>query len=72
VPGARQFKTPSLRQVRRTAPYMHDGSLATLRDVVDHYAGGFEPRPSLASSVRRDLTLTEAETAALVAFLEAL
>ncbi|MEM7475386.1 MAG: cytochrome c peroxidase, partial [Planctomycetota bacterium] len=39
-----KFKTPSLRDVRKTAPYMHDGSLATLRDVVEFYNnGGIEP-----------------------------
>jgi cytochrome c peroxidase len=40
-PGDRgKFKTPSLRNVALTAPYMHDGSLATLDDVLDHYAAG--------------------------------
>ena len=68
----RQFKTPGLRELTRTAPYMHDGSLKTLRDVVDHYAGGFVKRPSLDSNLVRDLTLTDAEKAALVAFMESL
>ncbi len=48
---------------------MHDGSLATLRDVVEHYAGNLERRPSLATNVRRDLVLNEDEKQALVAFL---
>jgi cytochrome c peroxidase len=69
VPGLRQFKTPGLRELGSTAPYMHDGSLATLRDVVDHYAGNLERRPSLATNVRRDLALNETEKQALVAFL---
>ena len=34
------FRTPGLRNVALTAPYMHDGSLKTLKDVVDFYAGG--------------------------------
>ena len=34
------FKTPTLREVARTAPYMHDGSLATLADVIDYYDRG--------------------------------
>lgn len=71
-PDLRQFKTPGLRELTRTAPYMHDGSLATLRDVVDHYAGGFVKRPSLDSNLVRDLTLSEAEKLALIAFLRSL
>jgi cytochrome c peroxidase len=69
VPGLAQFKTPGLRELRQTAPYMHDGSLPTLAAVVDHYAGGFIARPSLAANIRRDLTLTAGEKSALVAFL---
>lgn len=71
-PDLRQFKTPGLRELTRTAPYMHDGSLATLRDVVDHYAGGFVKRPSLDSNLVRDLSLSEAEKWALIAFLSSL
>lgn len=72
TPGLPEFKTPSLREVARTAPYMHDGSLAALQDVVEHYAGGLVVRPSLAPTVVRDLKLTTAEKAALVAFLKTL
>lgn len=72
VPGSRQFKTPSLRELVATAPYMHDGSLATLADVVDHYSGGFERRPTLAANIRRDLNLDAKEKSALVAFLKTL
>ena len=68
----RQFKTPTLRELTRTAPYMHDGSLATLRQVVDHYAGGFVKRPSLDSNLVRDLSLSPEEKSALIAFLETL
>jgi cytochrome c peroxidase len=63
------FKTPSLREIGRAAPYMHDGSLASLADVVRHYAGGIVERPTLSPDLRRGLTLTEHERAALVAFL---
>ena len=70
--GRRQFKTPSLREAVHTAPYMHDGSLATLEDVVEHYSGRLIDRPSLAPTVVRGLTLSEQEKAALVAFLRAL
>ncbi len=71
-PDLRQFKTPGLRELTHTAPYMHDGSLATLRDVVDHYAGGFVKRPSLDSNLVRDLRLSDAEKDALIAFLKML
>ena len=66
------FKTPSLREVGRSAPYMHDGSLATLADVVRHYAGGIVERPTLSPDLRRGLRLVDDERAALVAFLGAL
>ena len=71
-PGLAEFKTPSLRGVKSTPPYMHDGSLATLPAVADHYSGAFVRRPSLAANIRRDLSLTETEKQALVAFLRSL
>jgi len=65
------FKTPTLRNVERTGPYMHDGSLSTLREVIDFYdAGGGEQRPK--SVLLRRLNLTEKEKSDLVAFLESL
>jgi cytochrome c peroxidase len=70
--GLPQFKTPSLREAVHTAPYMHDGSLATLLDVVAHYAGGHVKRPSLAPTLVRDLVLDATERADLVAFLKTL
>jgi cytochrome c peroxidase len=66
------FKTPSLREAGRRAPYMHDGSLATLEDVVRHYAGGVTERPTLPRDLTRGLMLDSGEQAALVAFLKAL
>ena len=42
------FKTPSLRNIELTAPYMHDGRLPTLRAVVDHYDRGVKLHPNLA------------------------
>ena len=42
-----RFKTPTLREIARTAPYMHDGSLATLAEVVDYYDRGGQPHPNL-------------------------
>ena len=72
TPGLSAFKTPGLRELSRTAPYMHDGSKATLQAVAAHYAGGFVARPSLAPSLRRDLRLSARERADLVAFLASL
>jgi cytochrome c peroxidase len=65
------FRTPTLRDIALTAPYMHDGSKATLTDVVDFYDDGGVANPNLDLMVR-PLGLTGAEKLALVAFLEAL
>ncbi|WP_407156971.1 cytochrome-c peroxidase [Bradyrhizobium sp. STM 3557] len=65
------FKTPGLREIARRAPYMHDGSLATLEQVVDHYDGGGVDRPS-RSDLMHPLGLTVQEKADLVAFLKSL
>lgn len=70
--GIPAFKTPSLREITRTSPYMHDGSLATLDDVLEHYAGGLEKRPSLSPNIVPDLDLDEGERRALIAFLKTL
>ncbi len=72
TPGIAAFKTPGLRQVAHTQPYMHDGSLATLEDVVAHYAETRRLRPSLAPTLVIDLKLDPQERAALVAFLKTL
>jgi cytochrome c peroxidase len=65
------FKTPSLRNVALTAPYMHDGSLAALEDVVEFYDQGGKPNPNLSPTIK-PLNLTAGQKAALVAFLNAL
>lgn len=66
-----KFRTPGLRGVAHTAPYMHDGSLATLRDVVDYYNKGGGDHAN-KSNLIKPLGLTEQEVNALVAFLESL
>ena len=66
------FKTPTLRELAWTAPYMHNGSLATLEEVVRHYEGGGIARPSRSREMPARLELTDEERAALVAFLETL
>jgi cytochrome c peroxidase len=65
------FKTPTLRDVARRAPYMHDGSVPTLGAVVDLYNRGGIDRPS-RSELIKPLGLTDAEKADLVAFLHTL
>ena len=47
------FKTPSLREVGRRAPYMHDGSVATLADAVKHYVDSITDRPTLPPDLRK-------------------
>jgi cytochrome c peroxidase len=66
-----RFKTPSLRNVALTAPYMHDGSLRTLEEVVRFYNRGGFPHENLDPLIR-PLDLTDEEVAALVAFLRSL
>jgi cytochrome c peroxidase len=66
------FKTPTLRELAWTAPYMHDGSLATLEDVLRHYEKGGVPRPTRSKDLPRGLRLTDTERADLVAFLQSL
>jgi cytochrome c peroxidase len=65
------FKTPTLRNVAKTAPYMHDGSVTTLMDVVNIYDRGGIPNPHLDSRIE-PLGLTRGEKADLVAFMNAL
>jgi cytochrome c peroxidase len=65
------FRTPTLRNIAQTAPYMHDGSLKTLRAVVDFYAGGGNSNPHLDKDMK-PLDLTSRERDDLVAFLESL
>jgi cytochrome c peroxidase len=66
-----KYKTPSLRNVALTAPYMHNGSLATLREVVEFYDRGGVPNDLLDRRIRR-LDLSEEEMGQLVAYLESL
>ena len=71
------FKTPTLRNIAVTAPYMHDGSLQTLRDVMVHYNNGGvtkegDPVNDFLSGGIRPLNLTDAQIDDVVAFMEAL
>ena len=67
------FKTPTLREVSKRAPYMHDGSVATLREVVEYYNRGGNKNPYLDPKMPvKPLGLTPAEIDALVAMMKAL
>jgi cytochrome c peroxidase len=75
--GLGSFKTPTLRNVAVTPPYMHDGSVKTLKDVVVHYNNGGvtkegDPVNDFLSSGIRPLNLTDPEVDDLVSFMEAL
>lgn len=65
------FKTPTVRDAARTGPYMHDGSMKTLEEVVEHYNKGGNPNPSLDKDIKK-LNLTDSEKADVVAFMKAL
>lgn len=65
------FKTPTLRDIQKTAPYMHDGSQKTLEEVIEFYDKGGEPNPWLDPKVE-PLKLTAQEKADLLAFLKSL
>jgi cytochrome c peroxidase len=65
------FKTPTLRETARTAPYMHDGSLKTLEDVLNFYSAGGRPNPNIDSQIR-PRNFSPEEKHALVAFLQTL
>ncbi len=66
-----RFKVPSLRNVEWTGPYMHDGSIQTLEEVVLHYQNGGKNHPN-KSTLIRPLNLTQTEIMDLVAFLQSL
>ncbi len=66
-----RFKTPTLRGLDLTAPYMHDGSMATLEEVVEHYRRGGGANPNL-DPLLKPLDLTDEDAANLVAFLTSL
>ena len=64
-----RFKTPTLREIARTAPYMHDGSFKTLEEVVEHYVKGGIDNPYLSEDIFK-LRLTDEDKKDLVTFLK--
>lgn len=71
VPMQHAFKTVGLRNIDMRAPYMHNGSLNTLKEVIDHYDSGFVKRESLSDEIKA-LKLTPGEKKDLLAFLHTL
>jgi cytochrome c peroxidase len=73
-----RYRAPTLRNIALTAPYMHDGSIATLSEVIDHYAAGGRARAQgagtspLQSEFVRGFTLTDPEKQDVLTFLESL
>ena len=73
----RKFKVPTLRNIEATYPYMHDGRLQTLEDVLDHYETGMVDSPTLDEQFRQEdgtlgIPLTEGEKTKIIAFLKTL
>lgn len=72
--GNAEFKSPSLRNIAVSAPYMHDGRFETLEEVIDFYDSGVQDHPQLSNRLSTNgqpdrMNLTDAQKAALVAFL---
>lgn len=67
-----KFKTPSLRNIALTAPYMHNSSLSSLEEVLDHYESGIHHSETLDSSLRRNIIFRPDEKTKIIAFLRTL
>jgi cytochrome c peroxidase len=71
-----KFKVPSLRNIEKTAPYMHDGRFGTLEGVLNHYAAGVTDSPTLDPLLKQNgrlgIVLSEIEKTRLIAFLKTL
>lgn len=67
-----KFKVPSLRNIARTAPYMHDGRFGTLQQVLDHYTNGIAQSPTLAEELRKPMLLSAQDKRDIIAFLQTL
>jgi cytochrome c peroxidase len=67
-----KFKTPSLRNIDLTGPYMHDGRFTTLMDCLNHYTSGVTPGPTLDPSLGAGIPMSAAEKTDIIAFLKTL
>jgi len=67
-----RFKVPTLRNIELTAPYMHDGRIKTLEEVMDHYSDNIKNSPALSGFLQNNLNLLPQEKSELIAFLKML
>jgi len=67
-----KFKTPSLRNIEKTSPYMHDGSLQTLEQCLDHYTSGIVNLINIDPALSGGIALTASEKSDIIAFLKTL
>jgi len=67
-----RFKVPTLRNIELTAPYMHDGRINTLEEVMDHYSDNIKNSPALSGFLQNNLNLLPQEKSELIAFLKML
>jgi cytochrome c peroxidase len=67
-----KFKTPSLRNIEKSGPYMHNGVFRTLEAVLEHYNSGIQPNPSLAPSLKNKIPMTAEEQRKIIIFLKTL
>ncbi len=64
-----KFKTPTLRNVEFSKPYMHDGRFATLREVLDHYHSGIDRNATVSEKLKNGIALTGDQKTELIAFM---
>lgn len=67
-----KFKVPSLRNVTMTYPYMHNGSIRSLRNVLDHYSDGIQPHKNLDPLLKGGIKLSEQDKRDIIVFLNTL
>lgn len=67
-----KFKTPSLRNIEKTAPYMHNGSLKSLEEVLEHYNSGVKASSTLDTSLRNGIAMSKEEQRKIILFLKSL
>jgi cytochrome c peroxidase len=69
---SRKFKVPTLRNIEKSAPYMHDGRIRKLEDVVEHYRSGIVPSKTLDNTLKTPRTLSNTDKTQILSFLKSL
>jgi cytochrome c peroxidase len=69
---SRKFKVPTLRNIEKTAPYMHDGRIRKLEDVVEHYRTGIRPSKTLDNRLKTPIIMSDSDKKNIVLFLKTL